>query len=334
MNCNKLRSAIAAVLLCQVCFAMPERFVLPLRNSEGHWGFYYEDGTLAVPFSFKWVSPFAENGLFQALCVDGSETYVDAHGKVSSKKEELASYRPPVVERVESNGVYVLIHRDGCVMPFPDVLRMHVYDDGCATCVTKDGRGGFSKSPLVEDSWMYFAAFTRSVVSYDRYDKIISYTTVATNRFGGFAWRYLNLDGSVAETLESAVSQYDFSFYSKRGRIPVLKEINGVRRCGVLSHSGDVLVSCRYDSLDVTSDYICCWENDKKKMTSDVTFFDESGLQVLKLQVDLDDECAELHRPIQYWYPFVINGAFCWINVRDKKKLQCENDRVFLSRIQ
>ena len=72
----------------------------------------------------------------------------------------------------------------------------------------------------------------------------------------------------------------------------------------------------------------------RKKMTSDVTFFDESGLQVLKLQVDLDDECAELHRPIQYWYPFVINGAFCWINVRDKKKLQCENDRGVVSRIQ
>ena len=31
--CNKLGSAIAAVLLCQVCFAMPERLVLPLRNS-------------------------------------------------------------------------------------------------------------------------------------------------------------------------------------------------------------------------------------------------------------------------------------------------------------
>ena len=334
MNYKKMVGIIFMVLFSLASFATPNRLVLPLRNSEDHWGFCYEDGTPLTPFSFKRVYCSTKNRIYDAFSLDGSEVYVDIYGNVSTEKETLPCYKQPVVERIKSNEVYVLTHRDGRTKAFPDAKLMIVYDDGCATCVTKDGRGGFSNDPLKEDSWMYFAASTRSFVAYDPYDKIISYSVAETNDFGGVAWRYLNLDGSVANDLESAVAKYDHSMFSEYGWIPVLKVIEGVRRCGVLSRNGDELIQCNYDFLEAVSDYICCWWEDKASRTSQVTCFDGNGSRLFKFQVDQEFDIHESFRAVGYWYAFGINRVFCWVNVKDRRKIQCENGKIVVSQIE
>lgn len=333
MNCNKLVSVISILFLSLSCFAITNRLVLPLQNSDGRWGFCYEDGTIVIPFSFERVYYDSKNRMFDVFSANGSETYIDAYGNMARKKEELPSYTHPVVENVKSNGCFVLIHKDGRTKAFSNVLRMRVYDDGCATCVTKDGRGGFSNNPLKGDSWIYFTASTRSLVFYDSSDKVISYSMVATNNFGGWAWRYLNLDGSKAEPLETAARKYDYSSFSMYGWIPVLKVIDGVCRIGVLSRSGDELIACNYDSLDAVSDYICCWKNDKTSMKSLVTCFDGNGSRMFAFQVDKDADIDDSFTAIRYWCPVQINGRFCWVNVNNKKKIEFEKGKVVVSQI-
>ncbi|MGN0854269.1 MAG: WG repeat-containing protein [Kiritimatiellia bacterium] len=294
-------------------------------------GYGNEEGDLVVPFLYQGASAFKfENGVARVYDEEFRRFYVDWMGNRAVRREDLPGYDPPALESVKSNGMFLLSHRDGGVREFHDLRYLDVYEDGCATCVTKDCRGGFSQDPLREDSWVYFPVSERALVYYDTYSKIISCLDfIAKKEY------YLTTDGSMAELLETAARRYYVSQDCEHGRVRVVtgvkktpegQEDSSEARWGALSSTGKEIVSCAYDDVEIDADYIRAWKYDEEHETSDVSFFSDTGALELRLTVDGHRHGDGV--PFSYWYPFKIGGTNYWINVKDKKALYVENDRI------
>lgn len=315
---------IAFVFVFLPCIWAKEKLLLPICNNSDRWGYCDEDGKLIIPFQYRDAQKF-EDGVAEVDDANWMTRYVDAHGNAATRKEDLQSYAPPLIRSEKVEGVPRLIHRDGRVVEFPEFRILFGYSDGCAIGKTNDDRGVFSRDPMNRDSWKCFSSGTL-IAFYDEQARIISYVQRGTNVF-----RYLGIDEKEVRHLEESVKKYDWSSDSEKSRVVVVNKCP-CTRYGVLSASGNEILPCEYDYVDVKSPYILAWKYGEGRKQSEVSFFDDDGRRNLKLTVDGDDwiKCD----PSEGWHMFAIGGTNFWFVVGSNKKLHVDGDKVVVEQIQ
>lgn len=314
-----------------------EAQLLPICDSNNHWGYCDENGKMIVPFLYKWATNTKNGVACVGVFKEPNEyscgiLFVGENGSVSRDKNLLSSYYAPLIECVNTNGVYFLTHKNGQTESFPNMEWMCSFEDGVTVCRTKDGACGFSSNPFEKDSWKFLSTKPRSFLFYDACSKVITLIEKDSANGNESVNNYLNLNGEHFYLLEMACHRYLKAGFCVNGLVPVVKAVGGKKKWGALSLSGVEIVECRYDYIGALegSRFYCC-ERKCDDGSIEAVFVDDKG--EIKTKVVYDEfwnGCGSTGD----WFPVIIKEAKCWINVNDKTMLKLVNDIVVKSTLQ